>query len=126
MSNNKKCIVGYTTQVYGSGRVHGHRFCKLKTCCETFAARFNETLFKKASQGFSSDVVSGINFESRGGEMEVLLSFSGLIPSENEMKFCPFCGATIEVKQAKVVELKDSFKKVRNGYKEKVLREAPL
>jgi hypothetical protein len=114
-----KCLVGYKTQILG-GMVYGEAFCELRPCCSQFKVWFNDA---RARKGFDDSLhrsVNGINLTASGGDIYVALRLAegdGLF-MEDKMRFCPFCGAEIEVKRTRTVELRERLKQVHDGYDE--------
>ena len=114
MAQEKKCIVFYK-KGWTSGRMYyGNQFDKLQECCVTFRNVFDNTGNEKSNvwgRGNLYDSKPGLNFLVRGGELKLLLC-------GETVSFCPWCGASIEIRLSKNVTLKDRVKTVRDGFDE--------
>lgn len=128
MENKEKiCVVGYKTGVNERGYVHGHIFSELNECCDEFRRWFHSTgnhkvpTFNK-SHAPHDDEKNGVNFVTRGGELQIELRLSesenDSCPKVNQVRFCPFCGAKIEIKETRTVRLVPKYRSVFDGYQE--------
>lgn len=123
----KKHIVGYTHGSLG-GHSYGERFDRLENSCEKFEAWFIHTGNTKYTSfnRRSPEDRPGINLTQRGG-ISLVLRLED--PEHREritddhIRFCPFCGAEVELKCTKSVELKRKKKEVDDGYTETITRE---
>lgn len=121
MLQPKVCKIEYVTGCYTQGIVYGNRFDKLIECCTEFKRWFNDTGNTKCASfnaGRNEDE-DGFNFTTRGGELKLCLRIRG---KETEIKFCPFCGAKVEVIQTKMVQLEERLKQVPDGFNETNVR----
>lgn len=121
MLQPKVCKIEYVTGCYTQGIVYGNRFDKLIECCTEFKRWFNGTGNTKCTSfnGGRNEDKDGFNFATRGGELKLYLRARGI---ESEIKFCPFCGAKVEVIQTKMVKLKERLKQVPEGFDETNVR----
>ncbi len=120
MPQTKVCKIEYATGCYTQGIVYGNRFDKLAECCAEFGRWWNSTgNTKRTSFNTMYEDEDGFNFTTRGGELKLCLRMSG---REGEIKFCPFCGAKVEVIQTKVVQLRKRLKQVPDGFDETDVR----
>lgn len=117
----KVCKIEYATGSLANGIIYGDRFDKLSECCLHFGRWFNNTgnikctSFNKRRNGDKD----GFNFAARGGELKLCLRIGG---NEGEIRFCPFCGAKVEVTQTKIIHLKERSKQVPDGFDETDVR----
>ncbi|MBI2064861.1 MAG: hypothetical protein HYT62_02265 [Candidatus Yanofskybacteria bacterium] len=117
-------IVGYT-HAFTCGHNYGERFDRLKNCCEKFQAWFTQTGNTK-HRSFNSrypEERAGINLVQRGGISLVLRLTDPAY--EDDLNFCPFCGAEIVLKCTKSVELRPKTKQVPDGYEEIIRQQSP-
>lgn len=122
----KICVVGYKTGIIkDSGFIYGEIFDELNECCDPFKKWFFSTGNKKVSDFYNSsdgwDTKDGINFVQTGQEFKVELhqydkDYSNC--DSDQIHFCLFCGAKIEIRKTCDVILTPRFKKVQDGYKE--------
>src|SRR3989344_4726874 len=101
---DKKCLVGYTHAFTSFGQSFGERFDRLEPCCDKFQTWFLTTGNDKfrSFNSRSPEERAGINLVRRGGISLILRLTNPTM--ENELKFCPFCGASTELKCTKSVE----------------------
>ncbi len=119
MPQPKVCKIEYASG-FIRGIVFGNRFDKLTECCLWFGRWFNSTGNTKCtsfSGGYEDK--DGFNLTTRGGELKLCLRARGI---ESEIKFCPFCGATVWLIQTKIVQVERRFKQVPSGYNETNVR----
>ena len=121
------CVVGYKTGVSENAHVYGHTLSALKECCNEFRMWFNNTGNCKipnfnGEHAPYDDEKNGFNFVTSGGKLQIELQLSrdkdDRTPTVSRVRFCPFCGAKIEVKETSVVRLKSKYKNVFAGYEE--------
>ena len=122
MSEKKKCVIGYKTGVTDFGHVYGVLFSKLDECCKEFERWFNETGNAKVTDFSHMGAApynerNGVNFVTRGGDLQIELRVTNPLKI-GTMRFCPWCGAEIEIKEILVVTLKQKQKQVADGYEE--------
>jgi hypothetical protein len=116
----KVCKIGYVTGVLSSGFIYGDRFDTMNKCCDTFSEWFSVTGDRKYS-GFSFrhmvdlEVRDGLCFGSYHGKTTLTVRIRGY---EEEVKFCPFCGAKIVIENTKRIRLKERTKTIPDGYDE--------
>jgi hypothetical protein len=100
----------------------------LQPCCSEFMAWFwgsgnaKRCSFNEVRDSGNRD---GFFFEARNGKIILILkvvdkhsTFAGGTGLWNEVNFCPFCGAKVEIKQTRVVQLIRLTREVFEGYKE--------
>jgi len=116
----KICMVGYKTGI-SNACVHGHTFSELKECCTRFRIWFFETGNVKVpifngSYAPYNDKKNGINLAIRRGELHVELRLSrgkdDCTPKVDRVRFCPFCGIKIAVKETCIVRLTPKNKNI--------------
>jgi hypothetical protein len=121
----EKCLIGYKRGIIDkSTLVIGDIFDKIVPCCDKFNRWFDSTGPRKRvtfNQPAPQDM-NGLNLAMRGGSLKLIfrLELSLRILMTDEMKFCPFCGAEIEVKCTKSVTLKEKTKEIFDGYDEEI------
>ncbi|MEK7629811.1 MAG: hypothetical protein AAB432_00300 [Patescibacteria group bacterium] len=108
----KKCIVGYRKVWANETTFYGLKpdYDETKPCCVDFENIYNSHRSRPNSDDIY-DSGSGIKLV-QDGELKLLLNGS------REVKFCPFCGAEIEVKQTSEVIRKQVKKLVHDYYEE--------
>lgn len=122
MGDNKrsKCTIGYKIGVTSNGFIYGMRFFNLIECCAVFPIRFNNTGNTKTANFTNSNEKSGFNLVSQGGSLKLILKIDGGW-TEHEIKFCPFCGAEVELVEASRVRLTSIAKTEHDHYKEEFI-----
>jgi hypothetical protein len=118
---DKKCVIGYKTAIR-NGKIFSQSFYELKPCCQTFSLWFNQGLARK-KQSFP-ETPDGMNLKLGWENKTVILHLNTSASTfiEDEVKFCPFCGAKIEIKEAIKVRLIERFKRISDGYDEEVIK----
>ncbi len=128
MSDNKqsKCIVYYKVGISGSGTIYGIRFYDLVKCCAAFSIWFHRTGNSKSTNFnfIDSDKKSGFNLVSRGGSLRLVLK-QDESALENEIKFCSFCGAEVELVEARRVKLVSISEQVHAFWQEEIISKNP-
>ena len=118
--NKKKCVVGYASVfMKGSGFVHGRRpdYDRTEPCCDAFNHAYGQNRFlEKPNDVFQSR--PGLKLLVRGGELRLTLNLDGY---GDTMKFCPYCGSEIEVRQTSKVVLTPKTAVVPDGYTEEIV-----
>lgn len=123
MAKKEKCLIGYKVATI-NGRLYGHVFDQLISCCTKFRRWFENTGSSKISS-FNHPRErerNGFNLVYRVVHFKLVIridpisSGSGLL--EDEMRFCPFCGAEVEVRCTKSVVLTKRMKEVFDCYEE--------
>jgi len=109
-----RCLVGYTTELFGRGVVYNRKFSELKSCCNEFECVFVPTIGRGVWDGIILSITEG----------GVVLLFDRMY----SIKFCPFCGAEVEVKETKAVKMKPKYKQVQvqDGFEKEVVRQSDL
>ena len=121
----RKCVIGFKRAFTSWDHLlYGAVFDKLMPCCDSFRKWFEITGHRKRN---SFDIPSeresnGFNLVTRGGRFvlvnRIVMSSHNLF--EDEVKFCQSCGASVEVKCTKSVELKPRKKEIPDGYDEEI------
>lgn len=120
------CKIGLKSGNLPSGHHYGCIFDDIESCCDEFKNWFLDTgNRKRTSFDLARDAEKdGFNLTIRGCQDVVVIKT--ISPArEDRLRYCPFCGAEIEIKVTKVVELRDKFKEVRDGYEEVVVFPKP-
>ena len=115
MAQDKKCVVCYKKGWINGRMCYGDQFDELRECCVMFKNIFFNTGNEKSNIWGKGNLYDskqgGLNFVVLGGRLRLLLC--GAFVS-----FCPWCGASVEVRMTKNVTLKERTKEIRDGFEE--------
>lgn len=122
------CVVGYKTRTL-KHLVHSHGFDYIITCCDEFKEAVLYTQHRREPRDDIVTTCEGIYLAQRQ------VSFSnpafGMVmrvghQKEREIRFCPFCGAEIEVKETTRVRIVRTGGFRNRSYKEVVIKKGNL
>jgi hypothetical protein len=112
-SQKPVCVVYYKKGWLDSGTLYGEAFDRLDACCGSFKDTFHRTGNTKSRTFGTGDLYTegnGLNFVVRG-KLDLFLCGEAV-------KFCPWCGASVEVKCSRDVTLRQKTREVPDGFEE--------
>lgn len=132
----KACIISYERAIKEDGSFHGCALLRLEECCNVFKRWILGCSFGTTYVSFNDNLPirnspeDGLRLVLRREAIEVelrTLSFGAGWPvpyTENRVRYCPFCGAKIELQETRAVMLKPKYRIVPNKYEKIVLSES--
>lgn len=104
-TEQKKCLIYFKVGWKSAGLSCGERFDRLETCCPTFEKMFLNTGNEKNTDwgnSYTLDAKPGLNLLKKNSEV-------GLFLGDEPVRFCPWCGWTVEVQKSREVTVVQKF-----------------